>query len=202
MVKMGVFEVQLVDAETKLPFPEVVTSDGNLRTHIPLYREYFIRVKSNMEERILVNFRINGAALGYEVKLGPKASHCGKYRNIEGESLDRALRIAPTRGSGFNTTGTIQATFYEAIYERSQNRRRSESVRRNSSGRRLERSFSLQNIAIGDHSETRPRVASKRKYSKGRVLSRVELHYSDTLEAAPRRSANATRERRARSVPR
>jgi hypothetical protein len=197
MVRMGRFEVQLVDAETKLPFPEVASSTGTIQTHIPLHREYFIRVKSDMleDERVLVNFRINGAKLGYEVKLGDKASHCGQK--------GRALQVVQDHTStDFSTVGTIQATFYEAVTNSSRRpqRRSTEQVTRFSETRMGgRRCLSLPDFAaLGDHSETKARVGSKKKYTKGRVLSRVELKYTDTLEPAPRRKLAD----RSKSVPR
>lgn len=229
MVKKGAFVVQLVDAESKLPFSEVATSEnGSLQTHIPLHRDYFIRVESNLDERVLVNFRVNGKSLGYEVKLGSKASYCGLYSHNkeEGESLDRALRVEESSSSSnpadpttavASATGIIQATFYEAIYDDCQRRRSNDSASKRASRTVLKRgaqdtitkksSIVVKDAAVGgDHVEPRKKHkdSSKGKYRKGAVLSRVEVKYSDTLEITDQSEKPLDRwfrEQRAQSVP-
>jgi hypothetical protein len=218
MVCKGAFVVQLVDAESKLPFSEVATTDGSLRTHIPLHRDYFVRVKSNLEERVLVNFRVNGKPLGYEVKLGSNASYCGLFsHNKEGKSRDRALRVESNpstdddktsstknfQESSSSTTGTIQATFYEAICDvgNQSTKKRTRTVRKQRSDK-----LSVVPVAGGDYVESRSSKPKKdgppkKRYLKGAVLSRVEVKYSDTLEINDTATKPAN-ERRSRSVPR
>jgi hypothetical protein len=74
-----------------------------------------------VDERVLVNFRVNVVTLGNEVKLGEKASHCGQK--------GRALQIVQDHTSTdlFSTVGTLQATFYEAVMNSQQRPQRRSS---------------------------------------------------------------------------
>jgi hypothetical protein len=164
-------------------------------------------MKSNLEERVLVNFRVNGNPLGYEVKLGSNASYRGIFSHTkEGKALDRALRVESNPPAGDDkssstklhdscTTGTIQATFYEAICDVGKQPTRKRTTCRT----RRKRSDKISVVAPdkvlvgvpvavsrGDYVESRPNQSNndgpKKKYLKGAVLSRVEVKYSDTLE--------------------
>jgi hypothetical protein len=131
MVQKGKFSVELVDAETKLPFME---HEGNSKSNddhcvdcfieIEPGSEYYVRVANDSEETVICNITVDGSDLGYEFCLGANEyDDKGLWALVDGQSVHTSLkihkvvattRIAATQNKD-SEVGLVNVDFFEYI---------------------------------------------------------------------------------------
>ena len=76
MVVAGKFKVEVVYAETKIPFKEhTATTDGDTYVEVEPDAEYFVDIESKSEDPVVAYIRIDGKDLGYNVTLRKKQNY-------------------------------------------------------------------------------------------------------------------------------
>lgn len=128
MVKKGSFTVELVDAETKIPFREhTCEKDGQLYVEVEPNAEYLIKISSDTERPVSCCPKVDGEPLGYIVTLmkrnGP--SYRGLWSSDGTRDITWALRCQKTPVVKADSpcsvspspfwTGKVEVELYEAI---------------------------------------------------------------------------------------
>jgi len=95
MVRQGWFEIELINAETKIPFKEHTHTDGRTYAEVEPDTDYFIRVKSHNLEMAVLTFSVDGKDLGYKSPM--HKSHgwreSGLWNRQDGSDSYNALRF-------------------------------------------------------------------------------------------------------------
>ena len=66
MVRQGWFEIELINAETKVPFKEHTHTDGRTYAEVEPDTDYFIHVRSHKNKKVILKFSVDGKDLGYK----------------------------------------------------------------------------------------------------------------------------------------
>jgi hypothetical protein len=125
MVKMGLFSLQLLNAETNVPFPEHRGPDnGNDYVEVEPNAEYWIRVQSDrQEDSVICDFTVDGMNLGFYESLGypyAASSDVGIWSKVDGQHMQQAFKVKKVQrattghGDEFFWIGKVQVDFYEA----------------------------------------------------------------------------------------
>ena len=127
MVVAGKFKVEVVYAETKIPFKEhTATTDGDTYVEVEPDAEYFVDIESKSEDPVVAYIRIDGKDLGYNVTLRKKQNYLSGLVSKDelGGTSKQALKFVKinvfhkSEGDRFAArmwTGTVEVDFYEGI---------------------------------------------------------------------------------------
>lgn len=172
MVKDGDVVVELIHAKHKQPFLEYTSVPNGGRLSAPLVvldhtDEYYIRVQSQRRGKTICAFYVDGQSLGYTLKLGSLSSDCGHWSYKSGHSVDRALKI------GSHEIGRVEVMFYEAIPHGYRERT---DILATPKG---ELQYKQGNMATA----TVKQGNQCKRYSKGKFLKTVLIHYCSVRQA-------------------
>jgi hypothetical protein len=124
MVKQGKYTVQLVNADSKTPFPEHTASNGEVYVEVEPNAEYFIRVHSDSHDKVRMDFRVDNKSLGYNCTMSKQkpARDMGIWEYKNEKSYQHALKFqkANVRQADGNHsapfwTGKVEVIVLEAI---------------------------------------------------------------------------------------
>ena len=95
MVRQGWFEIELINAETKVPFKEHTHTDGRTYSEVEPDADYFIRVKGHNLEVAVVKLSIDGKDLGYQSPIHKTYGWVekGLFKRQNGSDSHNALRF-------------------------------------------------------------------------------------------------------------
>mmetsp|Transcript_18620 Transcript_18620/g.25842 ORF Transcript_18620/g.25842 Transcript_18620/m.25842 type:complete len:203 (-) Transcript_18620:53-661(-) len=188
MVKSGQFTVELVDANQKVPYCEYSAKATNGTEQSLVFLddgdEYYVRVKSGIQEKTMCSVIVDGQSLGYSVKLGGKPSDCGIWSFKAGYSMNRALKFEDHSSTSSTPSSHhprdenfqccwIDVEFYEAIKAGTEKRQDF-----------LPRYAKEGSYREGQEVELKMKEGQTRKrHEKGKLLQRVSLGYCSVLEA-------------------
>lgn len=195
MVKQGKFSVELVNADGRTPFPEHKAENGEVYVEVEPNAEYFIRVKSDSEDRVRMDFAVDGKSLGYHGTLSkntpPQDKGIWEYK--DGKSYQHALKFAKAevrQDTGDSTapfwTGKVQVTVSEAI-DNGYKEQKDHSSKWDGGDVSYVMGISDPDKKKGvksDKGESFSVHKSKRRrkaYAKGGLLSTITLRYCSTL---------------------
>ena len=65
MVRQGYFEIELINAETKIPFQEHTHTDGRTYAEVEPDIDYFLHVRSHQYNKVVFRFSVDGKDLDY-----------------------------------------------------------------------------------------------------------------------------------------
>ena len=134
MVVQGKFQVEVVYADTKLPFKEFTSEDdGQLYLEVEPDAEYFIMISSKSEDPVIAEIKIDGTGLGSHVTGLAKHNSATPYlcgitsRDENGGVTKQALQFVKStvlqkteENKGIPPqywTGTVEVSFYESTAE-------------------------------------------------------------------------------------
>ena len=134
MVVQGKFQVEVVYADTKLPFKEFTSEhDGQLYLEVEPDAEYFIMISNKSEDPVNVSIKIDGTDLGLHVAGLTKYNSVTPYlcgitsRDENGGVTKQALQFVRStvlqkteENKGIPPqywTGTVEVSFYESVAE-------------------------------------------------------------------------------------
>jgi len=125
MVKHAKYSVEIVNADGRTPFPEHKSEGGETFVEVEPDAEYFIRIKSESEDKVKIHFSVDGKDLGYNAiisKTGPPQDK-GLWEYKDGKSYHHALKFAKAEvrqatneSSAPFWTGKVEVTVYEATF--------------------------------------------------------------------------------------
>ena len=81
MVRKGNFHMEIVSADTNIPFKEHRHPNGEVYVEVNPNTEYFIRIKSDDEGLVVCKCVVDGVSLGYNVSFDI-GSRRGVWQNI------------------------------------------------------------------------------------------------------------------------
>ena len=131
MVVEGKFKVEIILADTKVPFLEHTTTGDNPSTYSEVEpdADYFVRIESKSEYPVLATIKIDGEDLGYQVPLHKSIPYlCGIISmDTNGGTRKQALKFVKStvlekteENQGIAPmywTGSVDASFYECVPE-------------------------------------------------------------------------------------
>jgi hypothetical protein len=121
MVKIDSLSVQLVNAETNLPFREHCGPDGNDYVEVEPNAEYWIRIQSDRPGDVLCDFEVDGEHLGFhEILSYPfyTYSDVGIWSKTAGQNLEKSFKVKKLEARDGNEAfwiGSVHVDFYEAV---------------------------------------------------------------------------------------
>jgi hypothetical protein len=117
MVKKGFMSLQLVNAETNLPFPEHRGPDGKDYVEVEPNAEYWIRIQSDEQNgKFICSFKVDGKDLGYHKTChGCQHSDAGIWTLTGTQGSQQSLKVKPLHGVAGATfyIGKVKVNFYE-----------------------------------------------------------------------------------------
>jgi hypothetical protein len=130
MVQQGDFKIELVYADTKIPFKEHI-KDGNVYVEVEPDVEYFISIKMTDASRdgvTVTKFFVDEQDLGYQTNYTPCTVRQTDYRGLwtreNGVSTIKALKFTKPRISADGTNvhpnllmGKVEIKMYEGTFE-------------------------------------------------------------------------------------
>jgi len=95
MVRQGWFEIELINAETKIPFKEHTHTDGRTYAEVEPDTDYFLRVRSHKDNNVVFKFSVDGKDLGYKKIFRSKSGWrvSGLWNRQNGIKSNQALRF-------------------------------------------------------------------------------------------------------------
>lgn len=119
MVNLGPFSVQLLHAESKMPFKEHL-HNGQAYVEAEPNADYFISIKmgDSNPPNVCVTFTVDGQSLNYNWRPGKSFGHVGLWQIENGNNFHRALRFVKpkvgTKSDAYDEYGKIKIDMYEA----------------------------------------------------------------------------------------
>ncbi len=173
--------VQLVNAETMIPFREHRGSDGNDYVEVEPDVEYWIRVQSDRQSAVLCDFQVDGKDTGvHETLIYPHnvSSDVGIWSKIAGQNMDQSLKVKnmQTRRHGDEAfwIGKVLVNFHEAIP--------SAVTDENPDFVNLWKKGNIPKVVasqIGTKLKSKP--ITETKYKHGSLLHSITLHYCTAM---------------------
>ena len=119
MVKVGDFTVELVEADTKVPFKEHTAPDGQVYAEVEPDMDYFISLRTDVGG-VLMKYVVDGVKLGYQTNFqnsnAGSACYRGSLERRGGKETMTALHFNKTRqeaGAQSNMlTGKVEVKIY------------------------------------------------------------------------------------------
>jgi hypothetical protein len=197
MVQRGNFKIELVYADTKMPFKEH-TKDGNIYVEVEPDVDYFISIQQTGTGRgdyTLSRITVDDQELGYQypsLKRMDEPMYCGLWTYEKGLSSMKALRFTKPKISEDGTNvkrgllmGEVEIKMYEGIFDGYEDQRNFSSsfaasaVDMNQTG--LAKKKSLRS-GEGETVESRQRGAKKEAtYQQGALYDTATLNYCAAL---------------------
>lgn len=130
MVKIGKFSAEIILADAdKMPFPEHISSNGEIFVEVEPESEYYIRVKTDYEDTVRVDISVDGNNLGYYSTMtkesgaeekGLSKRECGKSYKYALKFDKANVRQKEEGDKGREVpfwTGKIEVEFSEAVFQ-------------------------------------------------------------------------------------
>jgi hypothetical protein len=188
MVKEGLFSVQLVHAETMIPFAEHEGPDGKHYVEVEPNVEYWIRIASSDASRdVICNFQVDGKKLGINRLLNSTKTGCpsdvGLWEAVGEQSTEHSFQVRAFHGRAGKTfyIGNVQVDFHEAIAKPGScqptefvNQWNGDQARTNYQGSEKE-------VASQVGTVVKTVTKCKIRYGTGRLLQTITLHYCTTM---------------------
>ena len=96
MVRQGLlFEIELINAETKIPFKEHTHTDGRTYAEVEPDTDYFIHVRNHKDDKVVFKFSVDGKDLGYVQSIDKSDGwvESGLWKRQDGSDSYNALRF-------------------------------------------------------------------------------------------------------------
>jgi hypothetical protein len=197
MVQQGDIKIELVYADTKMPFKEH-SKDGKIYVEVEPDVEYFISVQQTGASRggvTVMTFGVDEQDLGYQtpyVQRSAQPSYQGLWTRQNGVSTMKALKFTKPRVSADGTNvkrgllmGKVEIQMYEGIFQGYTEQQRDFSssfsaaaVDLNQSG--LAKKKSLRS-GEGETTESQSYSGKRPVYAKGSLFDTVTLNYCAAL---------------------
>jgi len=220
MVRQGWFEIELINAETKIPFKEHTHTDGRTYAEVEPDTDYFIRIRSHNLEVAVVTLTVDGKDIGYV------QSTAKSHGWVERGLLNRQNGIQSFKALRFNKlynrknqvgddeyeghwTGSVELKVYKYVQlnEYASLHDSNSSWTPNAEavldGLNMSSNKKACNTVQGKTQTAGSKVSSHKRYTRGAHLETIKLYYCSTvgliaarvLKPPPRQSFAAARPR-------
>ena len=112
-----VFEVEVVNAETKKSFKKHIASDGRTYIEVEPDAQYFIELKVVSTKKVVAHVVVDGVSTGYLNLLSNLEAYFGQFQDKDGELTTTAFKFKKIIGSVSAVTpfiGKIEVVFHSA----------------------------------------------------------------------------------------